>query len=80
MANKGPQGFLPATDSGPRPGAFPLGSAQSRAAARSLLSARKASEEDEIRFQTVSILDGKPVNFNGLAEMIRGVTASSTSV
>jgi hypothetical protein len=71
MANKAPQERLPATDSGPRPGAFPLGSAQSRAAVRSMVEARDASEEDEIRFQMVSILDGKPVNLSGLAESIR---------
>jgi hypothetical protein len=71
MTNKGAQGFLHATDSDPRPGCLPLGSAQSRAAARALLTARKASEEDEICLQTGSILDGKPVNFNGLAETIR---------
>lgn len=71
MANKGVQGPLSATNSGPRPGGFPLGSAQSRAAARSLLAARKASDEDEIRFQVVSILDGKPVNLDGLAERLR---------
>ena len=47
MANKGPQGQLGATDSGPRPGRFPLGSAQSRAAARAMLVARKASEAEE---------------------------------
>ena len=44
MANKGPQGRLGATDSGPRPGGFPLGSAQSRAAARGLLEHRRAVE------------------------------------
>jgi hypothetical protein len=71
MANKGSQEFLRATKSGLRPGVFPLGSAQSRAAARSLLAARKASEEDETRFQCCSIMDGKPVNFDGLAETIR---------
>jgi len=47
MANKGPQGRLSATDTGPRPGHFPLGSAQSRAAARAMLVARKASEAEE---------------------------------
>jgi hypothetical protein len=36
-----------------------------------LLAARKASDEDEIRFQVVSILDGKPVNLDGLAERLR---------
>jgi hypothetical protein len=54
-----------------RPGDFALGSPQSRAAARSLLVARKASQDDELRFQAVSIVDGSPVNFDGLAETIR---------
>ena len=71
MADKGPYGKLGATDSSPRPGALPLGSARSRAAARSLLAARKASEEDEIRYHCCSIIDGKPVNFDGLAKRIR---------
>jgi len=44
-----------------KPGNFPLGSAQSRAAARSLLAARKRSEA------------GKPGNLEGLAETIREV-------
>jgi len=47
MANEGPQGRLGATDSGPRPGRFLLGSAQSRAAARAMLVAREASEAEE---------------------------------
>jgi hypothetical protein len=47
MVNKGPQWPLPATVSAPRPGCFPLGSAQSRAAARSLVNARKESEAEE---------------------------------
>jgi hypothetical protein len=68
MANKGSQGRLGATDSGARPGRFPLGSAQSRAEARALLEAR---DSEEVRYQTVSILDGKPVNLDGLAETIR---------
>jgi hypothetical protein len=42
-----------------KPGWFPLGSAQSRAAARSLLAARKRSEAD------------KPGNLSWLAETIR---------
>ena len=67
--------FLPATASAKRLGDLPLGSPQSRAAARSLLDARKASEEDELRFQVVSILDGKPVNLDGLAERIREARA-----
>jgi len=36
-----------------------------------MLVARKASEEHELRFQAVSILDGSPVNLDGLAEIIR---------
>jgi hypothetical protein len=47
MANRDDQARLGATDSGPRPGRFPLGSAQSRAAARAILGARKASEAEE---------------------------------
>src|SRR5271155_2447677 len=71
LASERPQGPLPATDSGVRPGAFPLGSAQSRAAARSLVAARKASEENELRFQVVSVVDGARVNLDGLAEKLR---------
>jgi hypothetical protein len=72
MANKDQQGRLGATDSGPRPGAFPFGSAQSRAAARSLLATRRAKEEEQgFQVVTKSILDGKPVNLDGLAERIR---------
>jgi hypothetical protein len=70
MVNKGTQGRLGATDSGIRPGCFPLGSAQSRAAARAMLEARKA-DAGMLNFQVVSILDGKPVNFDGLAGAIR---------
>ena len=44
MVNKGSQGRLGATDSGIRPGGFPLGSAQSRAAARALFDARRDAE------------------------------------
>ena len=69
MANKGVQTPLDATDSTARPGSYPLGSALSRAAARSLLAARKSSEE-EFRVETVSILGGRPVNLDGLAERI----------
>jgi hypothetical protein len=42
MANKGAQKMLSATDSGPGPGCFPVGSAQARAAARALLERRLA--------------------------------------
>lgn len=70
MANKGPQGPLGATDSGPKPACFPLGSVQSRAAARAMLEARRENEGG-VRFVAVSILDGSVVNFGGLAEQIR---------
>jgi hypothetical protein len=70
MANKGALGTLAATDSSPRPGAFALGSAESRAAARAILEARKASE-DELRFEVRSIVDGERINLDGLAETIR---------
>ena len=53
-----------------KPGCFPIGSPQSRAAARYLLAARKKASE-ELRFQAVSILDGSPVNLDGLPEIIR---------
>jgi hypothetical protein len=39
--------FFPATNSGPRPGDFRIGSAASRAAARTLLKARKTAAEQE---------------------------------
>jgi hypothetical protein len=70
MANKGDQKPLGATDSTPKPGSFPLGSAQSRAAARAMLVERKESEEG---FCVVlrSIVDGSVINFDGLAEAIR---------
>ncbi len=45
MANTGTQGRLGATDSGIKPGCFPLGSAQSRAAARAQLEQRFAGRE-----------------------------------
>src|SRR5580704_2406583 len=56
---------------GSKAGCFPLGSAQSRAAWRSLLAAGKAGE-DGIRFRRCSIINGEPVNFDGLAERLRG--------
>jgi hypothetical protein len=61
---------LPATALHSRLGDLPLGSLQSRAATRSLIAARKACEEDGLRFQVVSIVDGKPVNLGGLAEQM----------
>jgi len=72
MANKATREPLGATGSGPRPGCFLLGSAQSRAAARALIEARKANEEEQ-GFQVVtrSIVDGSRVFFDGLADNIR---------
>ena len=70
MANKGQQGPLGATDSGPRPGAFPVGSVQSRAAARSMLMARRSSEEDEQSFEVVYGAKGSVVEIRGLADAI----------
>jgi hypothetical protein len=68
MANRGSRKVLGATDSGLKPSAYPLGSWQSRAAARAMLVARKA---DELRFEAVSILDGSRLNLDGLAEALR---------
>lgn len=45
MANKDPQGPLGASDSTLKPGRFPLGSAESRAAARALLERQRASRK-----------------------------------
>lgn len=72
MAIKGAQPPLAATDSGLRPGCFPVGSAQSRAAARAMLTTRRAGEED-LRIQSFSVVDGSRVNLDGLAERIRAV-------
>src|SRR5271170_6959057 len=71
MVNKSSPDALGAKDPGLRVSDYPLGSPQSRAAARALLEARKASEESELHFVAVSILDGSPLNFDGLAETIR---------
>jgi hypothetical protein len=46
---------LPATNSGPRPGDFPLGSAESRAAARALLWNQQASKP---RIEIVTNVEG----------------------
>ena len=62
MANKGRTGSLGATGSRLRPGGFPLGSALSRAAARSLLAARKESETEEEW--------DKEIDLTGLAERL----------
>src|ERR1700677_1935389 len=45
MTNKGTRKALGATDAGPQPGNYPLGSAQSRAAARVRLERRFAARE-----------------------------------
>ena len=59
---------LGATDSGLRLAKYPVGSRQSRAAARALLVARESKEE--FRVQCYSAVDGRPINFGGLAETI----------
>jgi len=46
---------LPATNSGPRPGDFPLNSAKSRAAARALLTNQQASKP---RIEIVTNVEG----------------------
>jgi hypothetical protein len=46
MANKGRPMAQAATDSGPKPGDFPLGSEKSRAAARAMLAAREEAFDD----------------------------------
>jgi len=63
---------LPATVSRVRPGCFPLGSPQSRAAARSLVAERKASEPDELRLEVRSIVDGKRVDLRACGSAQRG--------
>jgi hypothetical protein len=66
MANKGNHKSLSATVPGPRPGDYPLGSLQSRAAARAMLEARKRREGPWV----VSIEDLARENLDGLAERI----------
>jgi len=53
MVNKGVQGRLGATDSGMRPGCFPLGSPQSRAAARAMLESQSSGQRGMIIFSSV---------------------------
>ena len=65
MTSKGTRGRLGATDSGPRLGGFPLGSAQSRAAARAILNARVEREAEED-------WDKEP-DLTGLAESLEAV-------
>ena len=62
---------LGATDSQLRIADYPLGSWQSRAAARAMLVQRKATEESALRFQVVSVVDGSLVNFDELADTPR---------
>ena len=50
MTNKGAQKPLGATDSNPRLSHYPVGSAQSRAAARALLDSRRKAHGEDIRF------------------------------
>jgi hypothetical protein len=62
MANKGAQKPLGATDSGLRLSHYPVGSAQSRAAARALLDKRREAEGEGIRF-TITLV-GRTVDPN----------------
>jgi hypothetical protein len=55
MANKGLQRGLGATDSGFRLSDYPLGSQQSRAAARALLEARRAAQGEGTLFRVRAI-------------------------
>ena len=57
MSKQGQRPCLPATDSGPNPGDFPIGSLQSRAAARAMLERRDIT--------TVVIMTGLPCPFSG---------------
>lgn len=41
--------------------------------------ARRANEEDKLRFQIVSIVDGLPVNLDGLAEKLRAARMQAHS-
>ena len=59
MVNKGSQGRLVATDSSLRPGCFPLGSAQSRAAAGQNGGARVLPPDAILRY--APILHGRSV-------------------
>lgn len=59
----GQKPLVPATAAGRGLGCLPLGSAQSRATAR-LLAARKVSEEDGLRFEVRSLVDGQRVNLD----------------
>jgi hypothetical protein len=62
MANKGVQKALGATDSGLRLSHYPVGSAQSRAAARALLDSRRVAEGEGTRF--IVRLVGKVIDPN----------------
>jgi hypothetical protein len=58
MINKAVQTVQGATDSGPKPGDFPLGSELSRAAARAMLSARD-DKPTELQIVFVEAEDGR---------------------
>lgn len=70
MANKGARLPLGATDSSSKPSRFPLGSAQSRAAARAMLAVRRSSGEDEQGVEVVYGAKGSVVEIRGLGEAI----------
>lgn len=71
MTPKGLEERLLATDSSPRPGHLPVGSVQSRAAARALLTARNAKDRDEAGFKVIYRADGSVGEIHGLADVLR---------
>jgi hypothetical protein len=71
MDNRGSQMTQGATDLRLKLSDYPLGSGQSRAAARSLLEARKASEESKSGVKVVDREDGSVAETRGLADAIR---------
>ena len=58
---------LPATNSGPRPGDFPLGSAKSRAAARALLRNQKSSKP---RIEIVTNVEGFDTQWQDFGDVL----------
>jgi hypothetical protein len=58
---------LPATNSGPRPGDFPLGSAKSRAAARALLRNQQASKP---RIEIVTNVEGFNTQWQNFGDVL----------
>lgn len=70
MTNNGSQRQQGATESGPRLGRFPIGSAQSRAAARALLVARYAKDREEAGLKVIYQEGGSVREIRGLADAL----------